>query len=185
MNSRVTASPLSGRRRAWLGLTLLLPAVATEVAPTTGASLPYLRYIGPPPLRFQVARPPPEITVRPLAAAGPPKSSEKASSTLNPSAPLPSKATAGSASLAGSAVSVGKSTGTVTVAGKSLDRPVKPVGPDPLLPDDAGPKVRPEDFLPFFQFPGARNAEPKTAAAPAPPSPGVQPPSSATYQQIP
>lgn len=31
--------------------------------------------------------------------------------------------------------------------------PPSPTGPAPLLPDDAGRKVRPEDFLPFFQFP--------------------------------
>jgi hypothetical protein len=159
--------------------------MVTEVAPTTGASLPYLRYIGSPPLRFQEARPPPEISVRPLPVAALPKSGEKTTSTLNPSAPLSSKVAAVAAPAAGPAVSVGKSTGTVTVAGKSLDRPVRPAGPDPLLPDDAGSKVRPEDFLPFFQFPGARNLEPKTAAVPAPPSPGILPPSSATYQQTP
>jgi hypothetical protein len=159
--------------------------MVTDVARTTGASLPYLHYIGSPPLRFQEARPPPEIAVRPLLAAEQSKSGEKSTSTLNPTAPLSTKVAAVAAPAAGPAVTAGKSTGTVTVAGKPLDRPAKPAGPDPLLPDDAGSKVRPEDFLPFFQFPGGRNPEPKTAAVPAPPSPGIQPPSSATYQQTP
>jgi len=184
MNSRVTVSLHPGRRRAWLGLTLLLPVMVTEVASTTEASLPYLRFVGSPPLRFQEARPPPEIAVHPLAGSLPPKSSEKVTSTLNPTAPASSKAAAGTAAAAGSAAANGKS--TVIVAGKPSAQPGTPAGPDPLLPDDAGSKVRPEDFLPFFQFPGARNLEPKTAAAvPAPPSPGVLPLSSATYQQTP
>jgi hypothetical protein len=159
--------------------------VATDVPRTTGASLPYLRFIGSPPLRFQEARPPPEISARPLLAAEQSKSGEKSTSTLNPTAPHSPKVIAGAALAAGSTATGGKSTGTATAAGKPLDRSAKPAGPDPLLPDDAGSNVRPEDFLPFFQFPGARNPEPKTAAVPAPPSPGTLPPSSAIYQETP
>ena len=177
MNSSVTASSLSGKRRAWLGLSLLLPAMVTEVAPTTGASLPYLRYIGPPPLRFEQARPPPEISARPPPGPAP-KTSEKTTSTLN-RAPDPVKA------LVAAPVAAAEHAGKAEAisAGKSSARPdVIPAGPAPLLPDEAGAKVRPEDFLPFFQFPGAHNPESKTGTVPAPPSPGVLPPSSATYQ---
>jgi len=176
MNSRVAAFSPVGKRRAWLGLTLLLPAMVTEVARTTGASLPYLPYIGPPPLRFQEARPPPELSVRP-PTGDPPKAGEKSSSTSNRAPGPPPIAVA--APPAAPAVKVKSE---VTSAEKSLDRPVIPEGPPPLLPDDAGAKVRPEDFLPFFQFPGANNPKPKPATVPAPPSPGVLPPSSATYQ---
>jgi hypothetical protein len=47
------------------------------------------------------------------------------------------------------------------------------------LPDDTRPKVRAEDFLPFFQFPGTAPAE----VAPPPPPPASLPLSTATYSQ--
>ena len=47
--------------------------------------------------------------------------------------------------------------------------PAKPTSA-PIIPDDVRPAVRAEDFLPYFQIPGA--------AAPAP-----LPPSTATYTQ--
>jgi len=57
--------------------------------------------------------------------------------------------------------------------------------PPAILPDDVGRKIRPEDLLPFFQFPGSgAGADGGNAAGPpAPPSPGTLPPSSATYKQ--
>jgi hypothetical protein len=46
-----------------------------------------------------------------------------------------------------------------------------------IIPDDMRPRVRTEEFLPFFQLPGA------TAPTPPPPeSPDAVPPSSATYR---
>jgi hypothetical protein len=57
----------------------------------------------------------------------------------------------------------------------------------PILPDDARPTVRPEDFLPFFQYPGSGS---KSGAviitnpvSLTPAVPGTLPPSSATYIQ--
>lgn len=52
--------------------------------------------------------------------------------------------------------------------------PAKP-GPSAILPDDTRTQIRAEDFLPFFQAPGARPAA----------APGTLPPSSATYTQTP
>jgi hypothetical protein len=61
--------------------------------------------------------------------------------------------------------------------------------PAAILPDDVRPAVRPEDFLPFFQFPapgGTGNVRVIVPVAPtAPSAPGTQPPSSATYIQTP
>jgi hypothetical protein len=52
-----------------------------------------------------------------------------------------------------------------------------------ILPDDTKPQVHAEDFLPYFQFPGAHANPNDVTVAPAPPVPGLQPPSSATYRQ--
>ncbi len=59
--------------------------------------------------------------------------------------------------------------------------------PPPILPDDTRPKVRAEDFLPFFQFPGSAAAGDVTVVVPTTPggvpAPATQPRSSATYRQ--
>jgi hypothetical protein len=59
--------------------------------------------------------------------------------------------------------------------------------PPPILPDDTRPKVRAEDFLPFFQFPGSASANGDvTVVAPVPssaPTAAPLPASSATYRQ--
>jgi hypothetical protein len=56
-----------------------------------------------------------------------------------------------------------------------------------IPPDDAAKKVRPEDFLPYFQFPGAEPRPSDVNAADSAPSaqsaPKTIPPSSATYQE--
>lgn len=53
----------------------------------------------------------------------------------------------------------------------------------PILPDDTRPKVRAEDFLPFFQPPGANPNPNDVTVAPPPAEPGTPTPSSATYRQ--
>lgn len=58
--------------------------------------------------------------------------------------------------------------------------------PAAILPDDTRPKVRAEDFLPFFQFPGNTPANGDvTVVAPVPNAPTAAPlpASSATYRQ--
>ena len=65
--------------------------------------------------------------------------------------------------------------------------PVKPTMLKPtrnILPDDTRPSTRPEDFLPFFKFPGSGDVTVIVpASVPQPPAPGQMPASSATYQQ--
>jgi hypothetical protein len=54
-----------------------------------------------------------------------------------------------------------------------------------ILPDEMRPQVRPEDFLPFFQIPGAHGNPDVTVAVPVQAQPAQPPPqtSSATYLQ--
>jgi hypothetical protein len=65
-------------------------------------------------------------------------------------------------------------------------QPAPPPSPS-ILPDDVAAKVRPEDYLPYFQFPGADapsndvNASAQAQAAQA--APKTIPRSSATYQE--
>ncbi|WP_415908155.1 hypothetical protein [Oleiharenicola sp. Vm1] len=71
-----------------------------------------------------------------------------------------------------------------------MSDPVKAASGKPpatILPDDTRPKVRAEDFLPFFQFPGSAPANGDvTVVAPVPnaaPGAAPLPASSATYRQ--
>jgi hypothetical protein len=52
--------------------------------------------------------------------------------------------------------------------------------PPPILPDDVPIQVRPEDFLPYFQYPGMSRRVRGEGPPPAAPS---LPASSATYEQ--
>lgn len=52
-----------------------------------------------------------------------------------------------------------------------------------ILPDDTRPSTRPEDFLPFFQFPSGDVTVVVPATVHQSPAPGQLPVSSATYQQ--
>lgn len=187
-------------RRALHCLSLvLLPTLAPEGVhalprsrpPGSGPDLrnaepnPYLPKLGAPALRFQEATPPPDLVVRPAAAAPPTPplsptetsvalaNAAAAQSTVAPTRPAPDPASAPA-----------KPAATETPAPASP--PTKT--PPPILPDAARPSVRPEDFLPYFQIPGAaRNPSDVTIIAPAainaPPPPAALPPSSATYTQ--
>ena len=192
MNHRQTPRATVAMYRAFHGLILLaLPAMVSartynghhhrhgslacpfEVPPPS-----YLPAVGAPPLRFQaelivaiakVATPSPETTVsgsterQDLADVSPSNSAKADSSEENFAEPQP-----GSAPNRGAA---------------------KVRLPAPILPDDSRPSVRPEDFLPYFQFPGSgSNAGGVTVIVPVPPSlptPASQVPSSATYIQTP
>jgi hypothetical protein len=195
MNHRVTPPGPAKGRRAWLYLSLLLPSLASEVAQcpsppadrndtplsqsSSGPSRAYLRYIGPPQLRFQEALPPPDLSVRP-PAGGPPKP-QAVNSDGTP-------ADASSPKLPLHAV-----TAAAMVARKEDARPAPMLAPPPpppppaILPDDVAPKARPEDFLPYFQFPGAGSpAGDANTAGQAPQASETSrtiPRSSATYQE--
>lgn len=171
-------------RKAWpLFSVLLIPALASEVGRpsiaaataedsiplgTTGPSRPYLQYLGPPPLRFEDAPPPPDLSVRPVAGASPipglasdEPATKSASTSPSPGAAAPTPVAVKS---------------DPVEAHPSDSAPTAGIQPSPILPDETKQRVRPEDFLPFFQFPGGHSA-------PEAETPGAIPPSSATYKQ--
>jgi hypothetical protein len=193
MNQSVSPPSSAKGRRAWLYLSLLLPSLASEVAqspspPAYGESAvrdrsrnevsrPYLRSIGPPVLRFQENLPPPDLSARP-PPGGPPKG---ASSSSNPNAPdviahKPAPIAAIPAAAPARPDETRSAQGTPSVPTVEA-----------IPPDDAQPKVRAEDFLPYFQFPGAETRSSDTNASNNAPAadtaPKSIPASSATYQE--
>ena len=183
MNLRAYPPRKADARRAGFRLVLwLFPAVAISapsVAPEIfgPASRPYLPATGAPALRFGDAPPPPPLWVRPAAGAPPNVTVED---------PAPDTSTGAAASRPSEPDPTAVATTPDAVPAPANAPPVKT--PPPILPDDTRPKVRAEDFLPFFQFPGSASAAgdvsvvvpvtPGGAPAPAP-----QPRSSATYRQ--
>lgn len=141
---------------------------------------PYLQATGAPPLRFQNAdvplHPAPSPAANPAPAANSPDTAAATGAEAKP-----------------------ESVATTYVPSSAPDLPSPAVVPDtsatpsktpaPILPDEARPTIRPEDFLPYFQIPGsARTPADVTLLVPvpkAPPAPGPLPPSSATYTQTP
>lgn len=153
-------------------------------------AIPYLRATGAPPLRFQAAAPPPDLVARPPGAAPPlpPLTPTESAVALENAAAASALGPPGAPPPVGTNAS---SPGNLSGTAPTLSAAPSPKLPPPILPDDARPTVRPEDFLPFFQVPGSarRPADvtvvaPAGAAAPAPGAPPI-PPSSATYTQTP
>lgn len=144
---------------------------------------PYLRVTGAPPLRFQNAEAPlhpappaPAPAATPAPAANPPDSPAATSVETKPE-PVATTDEPGPAP-------------DVTQPAAVPDTTAAPAKtPAPILPDEARPTIRPEDFLPYFQVPGsARTPADVTLLVPAPkapPAPAPLPPSSATYTQTP
>lgn len=125
---------------------------------------PYLRVIGTVPLRFGAEPPPPDLTTRPAAGAPPTP------------VPAPMVAPAINPEIAPVAIAPPPAPKEATTEPPPAPAPAKTNEPTlRILPDDARPAPRPEDFLPFFQFPGNNDNSAR--------SPGPLPPSSATYQQ--
>jgi len=150
-----------------------LPGNRNGFPATKGDSLPYLRITGALALRFNAPPPPPpDLTTKPAASA-PPFPVEAAPVAVAPS-PLPT--TTSPAEPAPPAPETAPATNPST--------PVVVNPPSEILPDDTRPTTRPEDFLPFFQFPGGSDVNVVVPLTPPPSSiPGQLPPSSATYQQ--
>jgi len=135
-------------------------------------SAPYLTVVGPPPMRFREPPAPPSFELEPVAA-GPAQMEE--------SMPVAPAAAGGrldaSQPTAASVKSPSKSPASSATAGRSEEGE-----PPMILPDDLRRDVRPEDLMPFFQYPrngGAANGIP----GPAQPATPTLPPSSATYRQ--
>jgi hypothetical protein len=192
----------AGARRALRCLSLLLvPVLAPEAAPAMprqryaighglgergGDSLPYLVLVGTPPLRFQRSTPPPDLVARPASGAPPVPSLSSTESSV------------AWANLAAARSAAANARGEDEAPVTEIDPPVKNAAAPPpaktppraILPDETRAKVRPEDFLPFFQVPGnPRQANEVNVIMPAnaltSPAPGTLPPSTATYTQTP
>ena len=150
--------------------------------------IPYLTILGGPPLRFQEATPPPDLTVRPAASAPPiPASSEieAAIGVANMAAiqPVPPPAASTDDPTTPAAAAAGAPATFPPPAGSGKTPPA-------ILPDNVRQSVRPEDFLPYFQIPGAARQNPNvsvimpaTGALEAPAAAVTIPPSSASYNQ--
>jgi hypothetical protein len=184
MNTKITAAFVKGTRRRGCGLyfavcvfpgsALCLPSSSSSMA-GHGDSRPYLLVIGPPALRFREAIvPQPDLSTRP-PAGGPP---HHPFSELSAGLPAATKAEAASPGQKGAS----SAPAAQDASGQKATPDTGPT-PSPILPDDVRPKVRPEDFLPFFQFPGSRPNPEDVSSVPTAPAPGMQPPSSATYKQ--
>ena len=186
--------PRAGLRWGRLLLALLLPPLVTGISQysvppithTLGADYPppeedartYLHVVGPPPLRFEELEvvPQKDVSTRPPPGAPPPPPAIEKQPGHNSIMDVllapgwtgmddhPSK----------SEMKKAKSSSTAAKAGAPA-----------ILPDEGTSRVHPEDFLPFFQFPGsARNGgADSNSGVPTPAVPGQLPASSATYQQ--
>lgn len=131
-------------------------------------SRPYLKVAGVRPLRFAAEpRPIPKLAVKPAPAPEPvqPVATGPDVTLPAPVAEIKEPVVAPPPAPVSTPPSGGKSTLSI-------------------LPDDTRPTSRAEDFLPFFQFPGADGVNVVVPASVAKPStPGQLPVSSATYQQ--
>lgn len=186
MNHREPPHLPARMRKALRCLSLLLvPVLAVEeghagprlrnAMRSTAEPAPYLPLLGAQPLRIEDAPPPPDLTSRPAAGAPPVAAltpTESAVAVANADAVRSASATPTDATAA-----------ETPAKDKDVDAahvivPPSPTTktPPPILPDTTHPNVRPEDFLPYFQIPGANHA-------PDAPAPGTLPQSSATYTE--
>jgi len=162
---------------------LLLPAFAPRILyshsqPGNRGSVPYLPHLGGPPLRFQAAPPSPDPAARPSAAAPP----------IPPLTPTESVVAQANAAAVQSVITHPPAPAPAP-APPAAEPPAAKPAPPALLPDDTRQPIRPEDFLPYFQFPATRGS-PGAASVIVPgvytaPAPSPLPPSSATYIQSP
>lgn len=186
----------------WASLRLLLacllpvgansgPAVAPEPV-RSARSRPYLTTLGAPQLRFAQAVPPPDLTVHRVAAPPLPPTEEIGQANTAAAAtafgaieampgPPPAESSPDTGPLPPELGPVPESVHLVAPPAATKPPPVS------ILPDDTRQKVRAEDFLPYFQFPGSGHGRSELSVIvpvpPTPPAPGTQPPSSATYRQ--
>lgn len=143
-----------------------------EGEPATDANTrPYLKVAGSLPLRFSAAPPPLANLPVKVSAASPLVQPIAAVPTEAPPLPMP--------------LNPGSETNTIT-----NEQPISPTTPLSnrptlsILPDNTQPSTRPEDFLPYFQFPtGGSSTVVVPGSAARPPTPNSMPASSATYEQ--
>jgi hypothetical protein len=195
MNHREPPHLAAGVRRALRYLSLLLlPTLAssgtqiglrrrTAVGPSsTQEEQYYLPAIGAPELRFLTEPPPLDLQ------AGPPPT--KLPKGSDPGAPdfTAAESTVSTENARAAGAIKDPSSEPSPESHEAPAGPHKAV-PAPILPDDIRPRIKPDDFLPFFQVPGAAGRPGDVIlTVPAPASPGQPaplPPSSATYTQTP
>ena len=149
-----------------------LPEDPNRDSASDGQSRPYLKVAGALALRFSEAPRPRPIPPGKVIAASLPIQPLAAPQTEAPPLPTP--------------LNPGLEAKAVT-----NDLSINPPLPEnnrpalSILPDNTQPSTRPEDFLPYFQFPAGRDTSvivPGSVARPAAPNPSM-PVSSATYQQ--
>jgi hypothetical protein len=172
---------------------VLVPALASDATPGQRApppstlpdseeSSPYLPLVGPPPLRFAQAPPPPDLSTRPTPAAPPrPTVMEEIAATNAASAKsnTPASGAAGMASDQHRSAAVEGA----PVVPEMAARPSPGKETPALLPDDVQHETRPEEILPFFQFPGSGGATVVVPGVPTAPETTRLPVSSAVYRQ--
>lgn len=165
---------------------VVAPAASPGAAPPsyTSASRPYLAVLGVTPLRIADAVPPPDLSSRPGRAAPPKPGAEESVEA----APTAEKHETKAPTVPDLALALAPVAEPVAEPSRvpAESTPVAPKTPPPILVDDVRPRVRPEDFLPFFIFPGNGQGDPNVTVPmtlPTPPAPGTLPPSSATYRQ--
>jgi hypothetical protein len=162
----------------WPLSNLAAPSIQSDTR-TSWESRPYLTVVVPPTIRFaeHVA---PRVVV-PLQTGDGVQSSvtaPRSAGTAAGSPGSPSETVRPNSAPTPPAPAANPSPATTPVN----EKPEMPATPAPaILPDDTQPKVRAEDFLPFFQFPGTGAGQGDVTPAPA--APGKLPPSSATYRQ--
>lgn len=151
-------------------------------------TIPYLPILGGPPLRFQDATPPPDLTVRPAASAPPIAATSEVEAVVGAANIAAIQPAPPPAAISDDPAAPAASTANVPSASPATATPART--PPPILADDVRQTVRPEDFLPYFQIPGSSRQNPEVKViVPAPtaleaPAGGVTiPPSSATYNQ--
>jgi len=158
-------------RAANVPVVLILPDPGSP-QPVAPLSTPYLAVVGPPPMRFREPPAPPSFELEP-AATGPAQLEE------NMPVSLPSTAAAGGRFDSSSPKAASpKSSSKSPASSPTANRPEESE-PSSILPDDMRRDVRPEDLLPYFQYPRNGGGVP---GVPVPPQPTL-PPSSATYRQ--
>ena len=136
-------------------------------------SSPYLAVVGPPPMRFREPPAPPSFELEPVAA-GPAQLEENI-----PASPPP--AAGGRLDSSQPMAASPKSPIRSPSSSAPANRPEEGE-PSSILPDDMRREVRPEDLLPYFQYPRNGGAVIGVPGAAQPAQPAL-PPSSATYRQ--
>ncbi|WP_148217977.1 hypothetical protein [Opitutus terrae] len=127
-------------------------------------------------MRFLAPTPPPDLAGRPPAGAPPQTAPEAAD---RPDVVLPATAPAGASTVLAPAVLPATAEASESTTPARL--------PAPILVDELRPRVRAEDFLPYFQIPSEHPGD-ATVIVPVPrgtTSAAPLPTSSATYTQSP